>query len=113
MNKTDKFRVRGMDCAEEVNALKGTVGKLTGVVNLNFNLLDGIMTVEYDPGLLSDEAIMRSIRDAGLDAEVLGTSQPSIPDDTQSSWWDKHISRLALISSALVIPTYFLPPPVY
>jgi Cd2+/Zn2+-exporting ATPase len=90
MNKTDKFRVRGMDCAEEVNALKGTVGKLTGVVNLNFNLLDGIMTVEYDPGLLSDEAIMRSIRDAGLDAEVLGTSQPSIPDDTQSSWWDKH-----------------------
>src|SRR3972149_2999959 len=38
------FRVAGMDCAEETNALRHAVGALTGIEDVKFNLLNGTMT---------------------------------------------------------------------
>jgi copper chaperone CopZ len=38
--KTLTLKITGLDCAEEVGALKATVGKLEGVDQLDFNLLD-------------------------------------------------------------------------
>ena len=40
--------------AEEVQALRGTVGKLTGVHDLRFDVLNGRMTVVCDPEAVSD-----------------------------------------------------------
>lgn len=51
------YSVRGMDCAEEITALRGTVGKLPGVTRLDFNLLAGTMTAGYDEAQLQEAAI--------------------------------------------------------
>jgi copper chaperone CopZ len=50
MGGKKQFKIRGMDCAEEVNALKGTVGKLPGITNVDFNLIDGTMTMQCGAG---------------------------------------------------------------
>lgn len=76
-----------MDCAEEVNALKGTVGTLKGVNTLDFNLLDGVMTVDYDGALLSEDAIKGAVRKAGLEAETVDPSRPADADDSEAGWW--------------------------
>jgi len=42
---TRRYRISGMDCAEETEALRQTVGRLPGVDSLNFNLMNGTMAV--------------------------------------------------------------------
>lgn len=79
MTVTKKFKVRGMDCAEETSALKATVGVLKGVSELTFNLMDGTMTVLSTSGEPSDDAIKAAARKAGLEAEGFdpnGTASP-------------------------------------
>lgn len=88
-----------MDCAEEINALKGTVGKLAGVTNLSFNLMDGVMTVDLDPAHLDDDAIIRSAREAGLEAEIIDVAHPSASDEIKPSLWDAHGRALMCWSS--------------
>lgn len=103
MNYTGKYSVRGMDCAEEVNALKGTVGKLKGVTNLQFNLLDGVMTVDYDADVISDSTILQSAREAGLEASVFDTAKPPNASDRESSWWSARGRALMCWSSGAFI----------
>jgi Cd2+/Zn2+-exporting ATPase len=60
------FKIQGMDCAEEVSALKKTVGRLEGVGGLEFDIMSGRMVVEYDPQEISTEDILDGVREAGL-----------------------------------------------
>ncbi len=64
-----RFRIAGMDCAEEVEALRRALGPLAGGAGrLEFDLLEGTMAVHADEGELSDRAILRAVASAGLDA---------------------------------------------
>ena len=47
------YVVGGMDCADEVEALKGTVGRLSGVTNLTFNLLAAAIGDWFEAGTVS------------------------------------------------------------
>jgi len=63
------FTVAGLDCNEEVTALRGTVGRLPGVTALEFDLIQARMTVEHDPEQPPVEAIIRAAAAAGLKAQ--------------------------------------------
>ncbi|MEO8195093.1 MAG: heavy metal translocating P-type ATPase [Thermoanaerobaculia bacterium] len=64
------FRVIGMDCAEEIAALRREVGPVVGgEALLGFDLLRGRMTVAVDPRAVADAAIVASAARAGLVAE--------------------------------------------
>ncbi|OGV71499.1 MAG: hypothetical protein A3K19_31270 [Lentisphaerae bacterium RIFOXYB12_FULL_65_16] len=64
-----------MDCAEEMNALRRTVGRLPGVAAVDFNLLKGTMTVQVAPGAdVTETAIAEAVRRAGLDVLVSDTA---------------------------------------
>lgn len=89
MSTTGHFKIRGMDCAEEVNALKDTVGKLRGVSNLHFNLMDGTMTVQYDAHLVDENAIRGAVQKAGLQAETVEETCPSGICAVEENWWGK------------------------
>ena len=58
-------KVEGLDCAEEVRALKDTVGKLEGVEHLDFNLLKGTMTVSFRKEALGEDQIDAVVEAAG------------------------------------------------
>jgi Zn2+/Cd2+-exporting ATPase len=91
-----------MDCAEETNALKSTVGSLDGLLGLDFNLLDGTMTVRYDPRTLGEGAIMDAVRKTGLEAvnsDGAGRTEPA----ARTSWWHRNGRAAACWSSGAFV----------
>ncbi|QDT52767.1 putative cadmium-transporting ATPase [Caulifigura coniformis] len=52
-----QFRVFGMDCAEEVTALRGALDSLNGVQNFGFDILNGKMTVDFDQSQITRDDI--------------------------------------------------------
>jgi len=65
-----QFRVLGMDCAEEVTALKRELVPLVGDEDrLAFDLLQGKMTVREGQPSVSAEQVLQGIQQAGLKAE--------------------------------------------
>jgi Cd2+/Zn2+-exporting ATPase len=81
------YAIRGLDCAEEVNALKETVGTLSGVANLEFNLIEGVMTVRSEPGQVGEDAILGAVRKAGLEAVEIGKVRPPGSGSVRESGW--------------------------
>jgi len=83
--RTRAFRVAGLDCAEEIAALRREVGPLVGGESrLGFDLLRGRMTVAADESSLpavSDAAIVAAVARAGLVAELWGGSDPDRAGD--------------------------------
>ncbi|MBU8541871.1 heavy metal translocating P-type ATPase [Falsiroseomonas tokyonensis] len=66
-----RFRVEGLDCQNEVRALKGAVGPLVGGEDgLAFDTRAGLMSVAA-PGSASAEAIARAVAGTGMRAELL------------------------------------------
>ena len=66
------FKIAGMDCAEETNALRQAVGALPGILDLRFNLLDGAMTVTAPEGAVDERDIVAAMERAGMSARPLG-----------------------------------------
>ncbi|AZV42737.1 copper chaperone CopZ [Peribacillus asahii] len=59
--------VSGMSCGHCVNAVEGAVGKLNGVSNVNVQLSEGKVDVEFDSSMVSLETIKETIDDQGYD----------------------------------------------
>ena len=67
---TRAFKLAGMDCAEEIAALRREVGPLVGgEARLGFDLLRGRMTVAAESRAVPDAAIVAAAARAGLVAE--------------------------------------------
>ena len=77
--KTEKFQVTGMTCAAcQANVTK-CVAKLPGVEQVDVSLLANAMTVTFDDGALTEEAIVAAVEDIGYGAEP---SRPAAPGNT-------------------------------
>lgn len=87
------YKVRGMDCAEEVAVLKRAVGPLVGGADrLAFDVINGRMTVADDARGVPDEAIVKA---------VTGTGMCAIPWEAQAatSKTDGHRRQQALFTA--------------
>jgi Cd2+/Zn2+-exporting ATPase len=63
------YKVRGLDCAEEVAVLKHAVGPLVGGADrLGFDVLNGRMTVAANDHDVVDEAIFKAVAATGMSA---------------------------------------------
>lgn len=63
------YKVRGLDCAEEVSALKRAVGPAVGGVDrLGFDVLNGRMTVASIAREVPEEAILEAVATTGMRA---------------------------------------------
>ncbi len=72
--RTRAFRVAGMDCAEEIAALRRELGPVVGgEARLGFDLLRGRMTVDAEARRVPDATIFAAVRRAGLAAELWRT----------------------------------------
>lgn len=63
------FRIHGMDCADEIAALKREVGPLVGEDKLNFDLLNGRMSIDMTPDTALEAKVEKAVARAGLRAE--------------------------------------------
>ncbi|MGX1101001.1 MULTISPECIES: heavy metal translocating P-type ATPase [Alphaproteobacteria] len=63
------YRIHGMDCADEVAALKREVGPLVGEDHLAFDLLNGRMSIDMTPDAALETRVEKAVVRAGLRAE--------------------------------------------
>lgn len=63
------LNVSGMSCGHCVKAVEGSVGALNGVKEVNVQLSEGIVEVDFDPTAVTVEAIKDVIDDQGYDVE--------------------------------------------
>ncbi len=62
------YQVTGLDCAEEVSALRRALEDASGVGALGFDVLHGRMTVDYDDALIDDAALRAAVARTGMRA---------------------------------------------
>ena len=86
MPKAYQFHVSGMDCAEEVTALKRDIGPLVnGEQNLSFDLMNGRMTVRAsEPSAVRPEDIVEAVRRMGMTAVPIDDRAKSTSDDSNA-----------------------------
>ena len=72
-----QFKIRGLDCAEEVAILKRQLGPVAGEANLSFDVLRGRLTVY---GAVPEDAeVVRLVAQTGMSAELWDASRPEVP----------------------------------
>jgi Cd2+/Zn2+-exporting ATPase len=100
-----RFKIQGMDCAEEIAVLKREVGPLVGGgEHLAFNLLEGTMTVAREASPVPADAILRAIARTGLRGE-LWSEQKIAPEE---SCWRRHGRSVLTAASGLLTLAGFL-----
>ena len=101
-----EFRIRGMDCAEEVGVLKREVGPLVGGEDhLRFDLLRGKMGVQ-SPSIAAGDVI-RAVNKTGMQAELwIETAKTGASRDTKVSFWNGR--TIATILSGMMTLAGFL-----
>lgn len=68
MEKTT-LHVEGMSCGHCVNAIEGSVGKLSGVKEVKVNLESGTVDVEFNNNEVTLVTIKETIDDQGYDVK--------------------------------------------
>lgn len=109
--ETYSATIRGLDCMEEVTALKSTVGKLDGVEKLDFDLLNGRMTVEYDVAVTNEDEILNAVKRSGLSAAQSAACTCHSGDSVypaDESFWQKHGRNIAALGGFLLLVIAFL-----
>lgn len=67
------YKVRGLDCAEEVAVLRQAVGPLVGGSDrLAFDVLNGRMTIAEDASGIAEQAILNAVAGTGINAVPWG-----------------------------------------
>lgn len=65
LNET--LKVKGMSCNHCVSTIEGSVSKLEGVSQVNVNLDEGHVYIEFDEGQVTLDQIISEIDDQGYD----------------------------------------------
>lgn len=89
MRKTQQkisFKIKELDCAEEVRILEKEIGTKEGIRKLDFDVLAGVMTVTFDPGLVSEQQIISYIDSAGMNA----VPPDKEPGEEKETFWQKN-----------------------
>ena len=58
MANSISYRIKGLDCVEEVPPLEKAVGHKPGILDLDLQVINGKMPVSYDTTVISPEDIV-------------------------------------------------------
>lgn len=106
MNKST-YHVSGLDCIEEVKALRQTVGRLEGVADLEFNLMKGTFKVVFTKEPLTETIILEAIKAAGLEGTPITSDNDKnrLGVDSSSAGYWKQNGRLIMCASSGTLTT--------
>ena len=91
MSQRADYKVHGLDCSEEVAILQREVGRRDGVGNLSFDVVNGRMSVEFDPEVVTSDVIVSAVNATGMKAVPWAQRNAVTPE----SFWSRH-GRLIL-----------------
>jgi Cd2+/Zn2+-exporting ATPase len=92
-----QFRVFGMDCAEEVSLLRRELGRVRGVSDLTFDVVNGMLTVEFNSQKVTAEDLSKAIHRTGMRSEVWSEST------RQQAFWHRHGKLILSTASGLFL----------
>nr|WP_314616024.1 heavy metal translocating P-type ATPase [uncultured Pseudomonas sp.] len=96
-----RFRIDAMDCPTEQTLIQDKLGKLAGVEQLEFNLINRVLGVRHT--LAGTEAIERAIESLGMKAEPLAAEGADAPvQPHKARWWPLALSGIAAIAAEIV-----------
>ncbi len=91
------FRVCGLDCAEEVKLIRRRLDNEPGVARLSFDVLNGRMTADFDPAVISADHIATAVSGIGLECR-LWHDRPS-----EAPWWSRYSREAATAVSGIAL----------
>lgn len=68
--KSAVLLIEGMDCEDEVSLIDKKMRSLKGLESFQVDLMSEILRVQYDPGLLSVQEIIKSVAETGMKARL-------------------------------------------
>ncbi|MFG6204000.1 heavy metal translocating P-type ATPase [Pseudomonas retamae] len=95
------FRIEAMDCPTEQTLIQNKLGKLPGIQQLEFNLINRVLGVTHN---LADTApIVDAIKSIGMHAEPLeaGVEAPA-PAPVKKHWWPLALSGVAALAAEVI-----------
>ena len=92
------IRIMQMDCPTEETLLRKKLSSLSGVHDLQFNLLQRVLTVRHEAEALP--AILAAIRDLDFTPELADAVKTATPEAAKP-WWPLALAIIAAISSEL------------
>jgi Cd2+/Zn2+-exporting ATPase len=96
--RLSRFRIEQMDCPTEQTLIQNKLGKLAGVQQLEFNLINRVLGVTHD--LPSSDVIVDAIKSLGMHAELIGAdSEAAAPEAAKKPWWPLALSGVAALAA--------------
>jgi Cd2+/Zn2+-exporting ATPase len=100
-----RFKISGMDCAEEVAILKQELSPLVGGADqLSFDILNGGMTISSTNSSFSISLILEAVKKTGMSAELWVNS----PTQKNQNFWQRRGRALLTLTSGLSAALGFL-----
>ncbi|WCM51156.1 heavy metal translocating P-type ATPase [Pseudomonas sp. WJP1] len=99
--RLSSFRIEAMDCPTEQTLIQNKLGKLAGVQQLEFNLINRVLGVTHD--LPGTAPIIDAIKSLGMQAEPLeqGVEAPA-PAPAKKPWWPLVLSGLGALLAEVI-----------
>jgi Zn2+/Cd2+-exporting ATPase len=99
--RLSNFRIEAMDCPTEQTLIQNKLSKLTGVQQLEFNLINRVLGVTHDlPGI---EPIVEAIKSLGMQAEPMETgAETSTLEPRKKPWWPLALSGVGALLAEVI-----------
>ncbi|WP_259740048.1 heavy metal translocating P-type ATPase [Pseudomonas brassicacearum] len=101
--RLSRFRIDAMDCPTEQTLIQNKLGKLAGVQQLEFNLINRVLGVTHD--LPSTAPIIEAIKSIGMLAESIeegAKANDSRPVPVKKPWWPLAVSGIGALAAEVI-----------
>ena len=110
-SRLSTFRIEAMDCPTEQTLIQNKLGKLAGVQQLEFNLINRILGVTHD--LPSTAPIIDAIKSLGMQADPIEEGTPAAEPPAKKHWWPLALSGVGALGAEVlhfsgVAPTWVI-----
>lgn len=112
--KHETYQVTGMSCSACSSRVEKAVSKLEGIEKASVNLLTNSMQVDYDETILTGQAIIDAVVDAGYGASLAGGqagtkgASPQVNPANTAEQEVRQMKRRLLWSIVFLIPTVYI-----
>lgn len=89
-----------MDCPTEQTLIQNKLGKMAGVQQLEFNLINRILGVTHD--LPSTAPIVEAIKSLGMQADPIEEGVPAAAPPAKKHWWPLALSGFCALAAEVI-----------
>ena len=99
-SRLSTFRIEAMDCPTEQTLIQNKLGKLAGVQQLEFNLINRILGVTHD--LPTTAPIIDAIKSLGMQADPIEEGVAPVEPPAKKHWWPLAVSGVGALGAEVL-----------